>query len=346
MHTVIDLRSDTLTHPTAAMRAAMAAAPVGDDVYGEDPSMNRLERLAAEVVGKEAALFVPSGTMGNLIALKVHTRAGDRVVAPERTHVYLAESGGGGAVAGVQFEVLAAPRGIPSREQLAAFLADHDYHSPPVGLVTLENTHNMLGGIVLDQADAAAYAATAREAGVGVHLDGARIFNAAIASGVPAATLAGIADTVMFCVSKGLAAPVGSLLCGSERQIHAARRYRKMLGGGMRQAGVLAAAGIVALESMVERLAEDHQKAEVLAGGLQALAPGSVALPTPHTNIVNVHTPALGLTPVELVAGLRQHQVLAAATGPRTVRLVTHVDVSMADIERALEVFALLVHVE
>jgi threonine aldolase len=238
--------------------------------------------------------------------------------------------------------VLAAPGGIPSRQQLAALLADHDYHSPPVGLVTLENTYNLQGGIVLDQEEAAAYAATAREAGVGVHLDGARIFNAAIASGRPAADLAGIADTVMFCVSKGLAAPVGSLLCGSERQIHDARRYRKMLGGGMRQSGVLAAAGIIALESMVARLAEDHQKAAALAAGLQQLAPGSVALPVPHTNIVNVHTPALGLTPGELVAGLARHQVRAAATGPQTVRLVTHVDISMADIDRALEVFALL----
>lgn len=345
MHEVIDLRSDTITRPTAAMRAAMAACAVGDDVYGEDPTINRLERMAAEALGKEAAMFVPSGTMGNLIALKVHTRPGDRVVVPEGTHVYRAESGGGGAVAGVQFEVLHAPQGIPSREQLAGFLADHDYHSPPVGLVTLENTHNMLGGVVLDQGQAAAYADTARRAGVGVHLDGARIFNAAVASGVPAADLAGIADTVMFCISKGLAAPVGSLLCGSERQIHAARRYRKMLGGGMRQAGVLAAAGIVALECMVDRLAEDHRKAAVLAAGLRQLASGSVALPVPHTNIVNVHTPALGLGPSDLVTELARHQIWAAATGAERVRLVTHVDVSMGDIERTLEVFGTLARV-
>jgi threonine aldolase len=340
MQRIIDLRSDTVTRPTPAMRAAMADCAVGDDVYGEDPTVNRLERMAAAAMGKEAAMFVPSGTMGNLIALKIHTQPGDRVIVPERTHIYLGEAGGGGAVAGIEFEVLPTVRGIPPIAELARALAKADYHSPPARLVTLENTHNLLGGIVLDQQEAAQYAARARSEGVAVHLDGARIFNAAVAGGRPAAELASIADTVMFCLSKGLAAPVGSLLCGTEHMIVRARRYRKMLGGGMRQAGVPAAAGIVALETMVDRLGEDHEKARVLAAGLQHIAPGCVAPPVPRTNIVNVRPSVLGREPDELVERLARQEIRAASTGPDIVRFVTHLDVTMSDIERTLEVFA------
>ncbi len=339
MQHIIDLRSDTVTRPTPAMRAAMAECAVGDDVYGEDPTMNRLERMAAAAMGKEAAMFVPSGTMGNLIALKIHTQPGDRVIVPERTHIYLGEAGGGGAVAGIEFEVLPTVRGIPPIAELARALAKADYHTPPARLVTLENTHNLPGGIVLDQQEAARYAALAGSKGVAVHLDGARIFNAAIAGGRPAAELASIADTVMFCLSKGLAAPIGSLLCGTEQMIVKARRYRKMLGGGMRQAGVPAAAGIVALETMVDRLGEDHEKARALAIGLQQIAPGCIA-PLPSTNIVNVRPSVLGREPGELVEELARREIRAAGTGPDTVRFVTHLDVTTSDIERTLEVFA------
>jgi threonine aldolase len=341
--TVIDLRSDTVTRPTAAMRRAMSSCAVGDDVYGEDPTVNRLEHLAATAMGKEAAMFVPSGTMGNLIALRVHTRHGDRVLVPERTHIYLGESGGGGAVAGVQFQILPAPHGLPVLETLAGALIPGDYHTPPVGLVTLENTHNLQGGIVLDQQQAAAYAEVARGSGVPVHLDGARIFNAAVAAGRPAVELSSIADTVMFCLSKGLSAPVGSLLCGSQEVITRARRYRKMLGGGMRQAGVLAAAGIVALDVMVDRLAEDHEKARVLAAGLQQIVPGSTVPAIPQTNIVNVQAHALGLNSRDLVERLAERGIRTASIDERTVRFVTHVDVSMAGVERTLEVLAALV---
>ncbi|MGH2345341.1 MAG: threonine aldolase family protein, partial [Chloroflexota bacterium] len=290
--------------------------------------------------GKEAAVFVPSGTMGNLIALKIHTQPGDRVIVPERTHVYLGEAGGGGAVAGIEFEVLPTVQGIPPIALLARAVAKADYHSPPARLVTLENTHNLLGGIALDRKEASEYAALARSEGVAVHLDGARIFNAAVAGGCSAAELAAIADTVMFCLSKGLAAPVGSLLCGAEHMIHKARRFRKMLGGGMRQAGVLAAAGIVALETMVDRLGEDHEKARVFARGLQQIAPGSVVSPMPHTNIVNVRPSILGRGLDELVEELARRHILAAGTGADTVRFVTHLDVTVSDIEQTLEVFA------
>ncbi len=321
------------------MRAAMAECAVGDDVYGEDPTVNRLERLAADAVGKEAAMLVPSGTMGNLIALKIHTQPGDRVIVPERTHVYLGEAGGGGAVAGIEFEVLPTVHGIPPLPLLERAVAEADYHTPPARLVTLENTLNLQGGLVLDQAEAARYAELARGAGVAFHLDGARIFNAAVAQGRPAAELASIADTVMFCLSKGLAAPVGSMLCGSDRMIHKARRFRKMLGGGMRQAGVLAAAGIVALETMVDRLAEDHEKARVFADGLLQLAPDSVN-PIPETNIVIVKPSAFGRTPAELVEELGRHSIRASGIDADSVRFVTHVDVTMSDMEFVIQVFA------
>jgi threonine aldolase len=339
---IIDLRSDTITRPTSVMRAAMAECEVGDDVYGEDPTVNRLERMAADAVGKEAAMLVPSGTMGNLIALKVHTQPGDRVIVPERTHIYLGEAGGGGAVAGIEFEILPTVHGIPPIPLLERAVAEADYHTPPARLVTLENTHNLVGGLVLDQEKAARYAELARSAGMAFHLDGARIFNAAVAQGRPAAELASIADTVMFCLSKGLAAPVGSLLCGSERMIDRARRFRKMLGGGMRQAGVLAAAGIVALETMVDRLAEDHEKARVFAAALLQLAPGSVN-PLPESNIVIVKPSALGRTPRELVEELARYQIRTAGIDADSVRFVTHVDVTMSDMEYVIQVFADLV---
>ncbi|MBI4571377.1 MAG: low-specificity L-threonine aldolase, partial [Chloroflexi bacterium] len=268
----IDLRSDTLTHPTPAMREAMAKAEVGDDVFGEDPTVRRLEQMAAERMGKEAAVFVASGTMGNLVSLLAHCGRGDEAIVGSEAHVLHYEAGGVPGLGGVQLRpVRNDGHGMIDLDELEATIRLENVHFPRTSAVCLENTHNRCGGGVLTAEETAAVARIARRHGVAVHLDGARIFNAAVALGVAPSELAAQADSVTFCLSKGLSAPVGSLVCGSAEFVQRARRMRKMVGGGMRQAGVIAAAGIVALETMVDRLAEDHEHAQLLARGLAQL---------------------------------------------------------------------------
>jgi threonine aldolase len=335
----IDLRSDTVTRPTAAMRRAMAEAEVGDDVYGEDPTVNRLEARAAELLGMEAALFVPSGTMGNAIAIRILTRRGDEVLVERRSHVVRYELSGMSVLSGVMPRIADAPGGHLTPEHVRAARAPQAYYKSDVSLVVLENTHNLGGGTVQPVEEVRAVVAAARECGFRVHVDGARIWNAAVALGVSPAALVAEADTVMSCLSKGLCAPVGSVLASSRERIEEARRARKLLGGGMRQAGVLAAAGLEALDTMVARLAEDHANARLLA---EALGRGRGVRVCPvETNMVVAVLE--GRTAPDVVASLRDEGVLATAMDGHTLRVVTHHDVSReecvlaaAAIDRAL----------
>jgi threonine aldolase len=327
----IDLRSDTVTRPTPEMRRAMAEAEVGDDVYGEDPTVNRLEARAAEVLGMEAALFVPSGTMGNAIAIRILTARGDEVLVERRSHVVRYELSSMSVLSGVMPRMVDAPGGHLSAEQVRAAVAPRAYYKSDVSLVVLENTHNLGGGTVQRVEVVQSVVAAARECGFRVHVDGARIWNAAVALGVPPAALVAGADTVMACFSKGLCAPVGSVLASSRERIDEARRARKLLGGGMRQAGVLAAAGLVALDTLVPRLAEDHANARLLG---EALGRGKgVAVAPVETNIVVATLE--GRTAPDVVAALRAAGVLANAMDARTLRLVTHRDITRQDCERA-----------
>jgi threonine aldolase len=329
----IDLRSDTVTQPTPEMRKAMAEAEVGDDVYGEDPTVNRLEARAAEILGMEAALFVPSGTMGNAIAVRILTRRGDEVLAERRSHVVRFELSGMSTLSGVMPRMVDAPGGHLTPEHVRAAVAPRAYYKSDVTLVVLENTHNLGGGTVQRVEEVQAVVAAAREAGIRVHLDGARIWHAAVALGVDPAALGAGVDTVMACLSKGLCAPVGSLLASSRERIEEARRARKLLGGGMRQAGILAAAGLVALDTQIPRLADDHANARLLADAL-GRAKGVRVAPV-ETNIV-VAT-LKGRTAPEMVAALREKGILATAMDTPTLRLVTHRDVSRDDCARAAE---------
>jgi threonine aldolase len=333
----IDLRSDTITHPTQAMREAMARAEVGDDVMGEDPTVNRLEAVAAERVGKQAALFVPTGTMANLVAVMVHTRRGDEVILDDQCHTFLMEAGGMAALAGVMPRPLPTDAGYVTAGQLQAALRPPDPHHAPTSLVCVENTHNRHGGTVapLDALDALADAAHQR--GLRVHMDGARLFNAAVALGVPAARIAAAADSVAFCLSKGLSAPVGSLLCGEREFIARARHARKMVGGGMRQAGVIAAAGIVALDTMVDRLADDHRVARAVAEALAAVPGLRVDLARVQTNIVRVELP--GHEARTVADRLRERGVRVSLIGARMIRLVTNRHVTVDDVPAIAEAF-------
>jgi threonine aldolase len=327
---VIDLRSDTVTQPTAAMREAMMAAEVGDDVYGEDPSVNRLQERAAELLGKEGALFFPSGTMANQTALHSLTRRGDVVLASRNCHILKYEAGAASALSGVQIKTIGA-EGIFDASDVRENLHPDEQHFAPTTVVAVENTHNMAGGRVFPAELLEGVAEVAREAGLRLHLDGARLFNAAVASGTDPARLAAPFDTVSICLSKGLGAPVGSLVGASSERIHQLRRIRKMFGGGMRQAGFLAAAGIHALDHHVERLAEDHANARFLAGGLERL--GLAVQGTPETNMVMFDFEDT----MALVRGTRARQLLINPTGPGRFRVVTHLDVSTSDLEEALE---------
>jgi threonine aldolase len=332
----IDLRSDTVTLPSPAMRAAMANADLGDDVYGEDPTINRLEQRAAELLGKEAALFVASGTMSNLVALLTHCGRGDEAIVGSQAHILHYEVAGAAGLGGIQLRPAQNDaRGRLDPAEVRGLIRGENVHNPHTALVCLENTHNRCGGAALSAADTDAVAAVAHEHGCAVHIDGARIFNAAIALGVPAAELVRNADSIGFCLSKGLAAPVGSLLCGSGAFIARARKMRKMVGGGMRQAGVLAAAGLVALEEMSERLAADHANARRLAEGLARL-PGIRLDPvTVETNIVIFGLD--GLSAEEFLGAIRRAGVLAGGTGPASVRMVTHYGIDAPAIDAALE---------
>lgn len=327
--TRIDLRSDTVTRPVAAMRAAMSAAAVGDDVYGEDPTVNRLQELAAARLGVEAALFVPSGTMANQLAIRALTRHGDVVLASPGCHLLRYESGAAAALAGVQIHTIGGA-GTFDADDVRAALPPRDAHYAPIGAVALENTHNAAGGRVWPFDQLRAVVDAARGEGLRLHLDGARLWNAVVASGIAAARWVEGFDSVAFCLSKGLGAPVGSLVCGSRALIERVHRLRKMYGGGMRQAGVLAAAGLYALEHHVERLAEDHRNARRLAEGLSAM--GVAVEPAPDTNIVLFRPPDAG----RWWQGLHERGVLLNPSDRRTLRAVTHLDVSAEDIEEAL----------
>jgi threonine aldolase len=318
----------------------MAEAEVGDDVYGEDPTVNRLQEKAAEITGTEAALFVPSGTMGNQVAIAVHTRPGQEVIVEATSHIYNVEMATMARFSGVQPRVVFGERGVFSAEQVRHAIRPKLYYLAQTGLVCLENTHNAAGGRIWPLSVAREILEVAHAHGIPVHLDGARIFNASVATGIPVSELVRGFDSVMFCLSKGLGCPVGSLLCGSREFIEEARRVRKALGGGMRQAGILAAAGLYALEHHVERLAEDHENARILAQGLSEIPCLSVT--PPETNIVMVEI-LRGPTAAELAERLKRRGVLVAPAGAgteaRKLRLVTHLDVSRTDILRTIDLF-------
>jgi threonine aldolase len=332
---MIDLRSDTVTRPTPAMREAMARAEVGDDVFGEDPSVRALEDEAAGLTGKEAALFVTSGTMGNQLAIALHTRPGDEVIVGEGAHVVFYESGAGAALSGVQFAI-AGSGGLFDADAMEERIQASVYWAPRTSLVCVENTHNRAGGRVFPQRDAVAVADRAHARGLAVHLDGARIWNASAATGLTVKELAAPFDTVSVCFSKGLGAPVGSALCGSRELVERGRRLRKMWGGGMRQSGILAAGALHALRHHRDRLGEDHAAAKAFAERAARIDGASVDLARVETNIVNVdlETPLTG-DAVSLAA--RELGLLVNASGPRRIRVVTHLDAKRADVERAAE---------
>jgi threonine aldolase len=334
---IIDLRSDTITLPTDEMRQAMYEAEVGDDVFGDDPTVHRLEELAARMMGKEAALFIPSGTMSNLIAVLTHTRPGHEIIVGSESHILWYEVGGASTLGGVVL------RTVPNEEDarldpdaVLRAIRPENIHFPQTTLLCLENTHNRCGGAALTVEYTAAIAQLAHQHDLLVHLDGARIFNAAIARGVPASQLTAPVDSVGFCISKGLSAPVGSLICGTGDFVLRARKWRKMLGGGMRQAGVIAAAGIVALETMVERLAEDHATARKLAHGLAGIPGIIIDLEKVQTNIVVFETPST-MTGPEFIQHLSERGVRVISRGGRAVRAVTNRMVNATDIDEALE---------
>ena len=341
--TPIDLRSDTVTRPSPGMRRAMAEAPVGDDQYGEDPSVNRLQERLADLLGKEAALFVPSGTMSNQIALKLLTRPGDEVILGEDAHMIWHEAGAGAANSGVQYTAVGRGGLFTVEDFRAALKPPGHIVLPPTGLVAVENTHNLGGGVVFPQGDARAICAAAREAGIASYLDGARLFNAATASGLGLAELARPFDLVSVALSKGLGCPVGSVLAGDKAMIARAVRIRRMFGGAMRQSGILAAAGLYALDHNAARLAEDHAHARLIAERLAGLSGALLDLATVQTNIV-IFRLGEGLPDAMAIAARAKAEgVLVSALGPRTVRAVTHLDVSRDDCERAADRLAAII---
>ncbi len=335
---VIDLRSDTLTQPTEEMRKAMASAEVGDDVYGEDPSINKLQERSAEMLGKEAGLLMASGTMSNLVATLTYCHRGDEIVMGNQAHMFWNEGGGASALAGAQVRLVPNDgQGRIDPDDLAAAIRPAgNVHVAPTTLVCLENTHNRCSGGVLTPEDTARIGQVAHSAGASVHLDGARLFNAAVSLEVPAKELVKDVDDVSFCLSKALSCPVGSVLCGSSEFIENANRWRKMVGGGMRQAGVLAAAGLVALDTMIDRLADDHANARRLATGLANINGLTVDPESIQTNIVIFEVdPALGPS-TKLIAALDSEDVKVSSPGPTSIRMVTHRHISSEDVEETL----------
>lgn len=328
----IDLRSDTVTLPTDEMREAMNNAEVGDDVYQEDPTINRLEELAAKKLGKEAALFVPSGTMGNLIAVLTHCQRGDEVILEMDSHIYYYEVGGMSAVAGVIPRLIAGDKGILDPQDIKRALREENLHYPKTTLICVENTHNRAGGTIIPPEIIEEICQLGHERNIQVHLDGARIFNAAVALNIEPALLTKNVDSVMFCLSKGLSAPVGSILAGSKEFIQRARKNRKMLGGGMRQAGILAAAGIIAIENMVERLGGDHKNARILGEGLADIGGIKVDLKTIQTNMVYFDLNKSGMDTYQFLPKLAEYNILGSPQPPTKVRLVTHYGINEDDI--------------
>ena len=336
---IIDLRSDTVTKPTPAMRRAMAEAEVGDDVYLEDPTVNRLQERAAELFGKEAALFVPTGTMGNQICVKLQSRPGSEVILEERSHIYNYEMGAAAVLSGVTFRPVRGENGILAWNDIRpAIHHGAPYYVTPTSLITLENSHNMAGGVVMPVATIREICDGAHALGIPVHLDGARIFNAAAALGVTVAEIAAPLDTVMFCLSKGLGAPVGSLIVGRRELIREAISLRKLLGGGMRQIGILAAAGLIALEESPALLRLDHQHAHRLAEGLAEIPGVTIDPARVVTNIVISDISGTGWTTGDFAAALKSRGVLANGISPREMRFVTHCDVNSEEIWETLRI--------
>jgi threonine aldolase len=336
---LVDLRSDTLTMPSPEMRRAMSTAELGDDVFGEDPTVQRLQARAAEVMGKEAGLFVASGTMGNLLAVLSLAARGQEVIADATSHVFLYEGGGAASLGGVQIRPIVTDCGVITPEQLEeAIRPTTDVHQPTSAAVCLENTHNRQGGVCWPLDALAAVRGVASRHGLAVHMDGARIFNAAVAMGIEAEEIARHADTVTFCISKGLGAPVGSVLCGPNEIIERARRWRKAVGGGWREAGVLAAAGLYSLDNMIDRLAEDHANARTLAEGLAEVQGVSIELDRAQTNLVVFEVTAM--TAPEFIERCRSRDLLASQSGPGRVRLVTRCGIGPEHIQRALAVIS------
>jgi len=339
---IVDLRSDTVTQPTPEMREAMAQAVVGDDVYGEDPTVNKLQELASSMLGKEAGLFVPSGTMGNLVAMLTHCQRGDEVILGNKAHTFLYEAGGISALGGVHScQLPNQADGSLALDDICRSIRENDPHQPITRLIALENTHNRCGGTFQDPTYTNQVSDFAHQRGLFVHLDGARIFNAAIACRVPVKQMVDSVDSVTFCLSKGLCAPVGSILCGKKDFIYKAIRIRKQLGGGMRQAGVLAAAGIVALETMVERLKEDHERAKFLAEGLKKLPNLTIDKGTAMTNMVFLSVNSqIKMSTNEIAGYLNEKGIRIGSVGERRFRLVTHYWINDDDISRTIEAFA------
>jgi threonine aldolase len=339
MSNVIDLRSDTVTRPSPAMRQAMAAAEVGDDVFGEDPTANRLQEQVAELLGKEAALFVPSGVMGNEIAVKCHTRPGDEVICEAGCHIYNFESGAAPFLSGVQFRAIPGQRGVITVEQVEEAINPPPDHFPRTSLITVENTHNSAGGTIFPLAELERLYSLAKKRSLKLHLDGARIWNAAIAAGVPVKEYARHCNSISVCFSKGLGAPVGSAVAGSKEFISEAHRLRKLFGGGMRQVGILAAGALYALEHNRDRLRDDHRNARLLAEALVEIPKIKLDLEAVQTNIVIFDVGETGRTAAEVVQKLQEHGVLVLPFGSARIRAATHLDVSAQDVQRAVEVF-------
>jgi threonine aldolase len=333
----IDLRSDTVTMPTPEMRRAMATAPLGDDVFGDDPMVNQLEEVAAARLGKEAAVFLPSGTMGNVIGVAVNTRRGEEMIADSEAHVFLYEGAGAASISGVQIRPVATEAGVMTPAQIESVIRPrNDFHQPITSAVSFEDTHNRHGGVVWPLNELRAASHSARAHGLRVHLDGARIFNAAIASRTDVAEIATCGDTVTFCLSKGLGCPAGSMFCGTADDVDQARRWRKRLGGAMRQAGVIAATGLIALETMVDRLAEDHTNARTLAEGLAELPGVSCDLSRVQSNLVFFDLDRMSGAEFEAECGKRG--LLGGATSPHRVRFVTHYGITAEDIQSTLKI--------
>jgi threonine aldolase len=337
----IDLRSDTVTKPTPEMREAMAKAEVGDDVYGDDPTLNRLEKLAAEMMDKEASIFVPSGTMGNLIALLVHCQRGDEVILGRESHIFLNEAGGMSALGGIQPNPLPNQKdGTISLDEIRASIRPEDVHQPITRLICLENTQNVCGGIPLTVEYTRQVSDLAHANNLLLHVDGARVFNAATALGVNVRELVAPADSVMFCLSKGLSSPIGSMLIGTRRFIARARHIRKMLGGGMRQVGVIAAAGIISLEQMTKRLDDDHRRAKKIVHGLKNINGIVLDDSTPFTNMIYFNLgDDVPFDEKSLCETMLKHGIMIDWAGPRRIRLVTHYWVDDAAVSKTLEAF-------
>jgi threonine aldolase len=335
----IDLRSDTVTQPTPAMRKAMAEAEVGDDVYGEDPTVNALQEKVARMLGKETSIFVPSGTMANQLAIKSHTQPGDEVVIEATSHPYNFEGGAGAALSGIQFYCIKGARGILAPSQVEEAIRPDDHHFPTTRLICLENTHNRGGGSIYPVKKMEEIYRLAKSKGLLVHLDGARLWNASVATGVKPYEYTQWADSVSVCLSKGLGAPIGSLVAGPRRFIDRVHRFRKMFGGGMRQVGIIAAAGIHALDHHIERLREDHENAKRLATGLKEIEGISIAPEDVETNILIFDITRTRITPLQLRDRMREEGVLIHPVSKTQIRLVTHLDVSSEDIEIALKAF-------